>query len=283
MKSNFMKTRLLKNGLLALASVVMLWGAVSCESDNDDFKNGKATVRFSLTDAPAFDYDEVNIDIIGVSVGVADDEMGEGGWFDLNMPEPGVFDLLKLRNGETVLLAGGDIPAGDITQVRLLLGDGSNVVVDGEPYSLFTPSAYTSGLKLNLHQTLEADMAYNFTLDFDAARSVVKQGNGRYSLKPVIKAFADEFGATIKGVALPAKSVAPGVSHVQIISAENDTLISLPDEETGKFLFFGLKPSVWDLTVVADTSTTYLDAVIEGIVVEQGDIEDLEVIELQTP
>ncbi|MCE5178659.1 MAG: DUF4382 domain-containing protein [Porphyromonadaceae bacterium] len=281
-----MKTRFLKSGSLAIAVMLMLWGAVSCTNENERLPDGKATIQFKLTDAPALNYDEVNIDIRGVRVGIADaffdvdDEIdsSEVSWVELDVPNPGIYNLLDFRNGETVLLAGGDIPAGKISQIRLILGDESNVVVDGVAHDLQTPSAQTSGIKFNLHETLQADLAYSFVIDFDAARSVVRRGNGTYLLKPVIRTYADAFGGSIKGIALPARVEAAGVSYVQIINGE-DTVISLP-EDNGMFLFPGLKPASWNLKVFADTTTNYRDTLINNIEVKAGEVYDLGTIRL---
>ena len=269
-----MKRRIFKTGLLALASLAMLWVAVGCDV-NEDVNEKKATIQIKLTDAPALNYDEVNIDIQAVSVGIAN---GEGEWIDLNIHNPGVYNLLELRNGNTVLLAGGDIPAGDISQIRLLLGENNSVVVDGMEYDLDTPSAQQSGIKLNLHQTLLPGVAYSFVMDFDAARSVVARGNGTYGLKPVIRTYAEAFGGSIKGVALPARVDTAGVAYVQIVN-DGDTLISIPEDD-GFFLFAGLAPAMWDLTVVADEYTSYVDEVIDGIEVKAGEVVDLGVVEL---
>ncbi len=271
-----MKRRIFKTGLLALASLAMLWGAVGCDI-NDDVNEKKASIQIKLTDAPALNYDEVNVDIRGVSVGVAGGD-ADGDWIDLNINNPGVYNLLDLRNGNTVLLAGGDIPAGDISQIRLMLGENNSVVVDGVEYDLDTPSAQQSGIKLNLHQTLLPGVAYSFVMDFDAARSVVARGNGSYGLKPVIRTYAESFGGSIKGVVLPARVDTVGVAYVQIVN-DGDTLISIPEDD-GFFLFAGLAPAMWDLTVVADESTSYVDEAIDDIVVKVGEVVDLGVIEL---
>lgn len=289
---NFMKKNFKKN-LIALASLLMLITVVSCTNENDKLeKDGTATIQLKLTDAPALEYDAVYIDIQGIRVGVADeyfydddpyidddaddlDEYKDVEWVDLVLNNPGLYNLLDYRNGETVMLAGGDIPAGKISQVRLLLGDESHVVIDGVEHPLKTPSAQTSGLKFNLHDVLMPDLMYSFVIDFDASRSVVKTGNDKYILKPVIRTYADAFGGTIKGFALPADSVA----YVQIINDE-DTLISLP-EDNGLFLFAGLDDDEWDLTIFADTTGIYKDTLIYDIDVEDGKVVDLGEILLQ--
>ena len=276
-----MKKGFLKNSFLTMAAMLMLWSVVSCTNEDDKLTEGKATIQFKLTDAPALAYEEVNIDVRGISVGIADEfaeedesdeDSSEVTWIELDVPNPGLYNLLDLRNGKTILLANGDIPAGKISQVRLLLGDESNVVIDGVPHILQTPSAQSSGLKFNLHQTLLPDLAYSFVIDFDAARSVVRKGNGTYNLKPVIRTYADAFGGSIKGKALPARTQSAGVSYVQIIQS-GDTLISLPEDD-GTFLFPGLNPGLWDLTVFADTTTNYRDTLIYDIEVKAGEVVD---------
>jgi hypothetical protein len=85
------------------------------------------------------------------------------------------------------MLGVGDVPAGHYTQVRLHLTDGSNVVVDGAPHPLKVPSGMQSGYKLVGEFDVPAGGQVELTLDFDAARSVVLTGNGRYMLKPTCR------------------------------------------------------------------------------------------------
>lgn len=263
--------------MVVIASMIFL--GVSCENESNNSTDGKAQIQFKLTDAPSLVYDEVNIDILGVSVGIGD-EFYDGPdsvklqWVDLTMTDSGLYNLLDYRNGETVMLAGSYIPAGKISQVRLLLGPNSNVVVDGITYPLTTPSANTSGLKFNLHETLEADMMYSFTIDFDASKSVKKTGNNKYILKPVIRAFADTFGGTIKGVALPAEAN----PFVQLVKG-TDTLISLPDLN-GRFLFPGLAEGNYELTVISADTLGYGDSFIDAVPAINGQIMDLDTIRL---
>lgn len=288
-----MKKKFYTIGSTMILSLLLLFFVTACNNEDDHLSEGEtARIQLKLTDAPALEYDEVNIDIQGVRVGVAndyfytddpyveegDEEDAEEGddveWIDLEVSNPGLYNLLDYRNGETVMLAGGDIPAGKISQVRLILGDESNVVIDGEVHSLKTPSAQTSGLKFNLHDVLLPDMMYSFVIDFDASRSVVRTGNDKFILKPVIRTYADAFGGSIKGYVVPADSV----DYVQLVSGM-DTLISLP-ENNGLFLFAGLDEKSWDLTIFADSLSNRNDTLIADIVVEEGVVVDLGEIQL---
>lgn len=259
----------IKKILPALTVVAMLLAGVSCTKNDGD-----ARIKFSLTDAPSMEYDAVNIDVQGIQVGVGNGENSE--WVDLNILHPGVYNLLDYRNGEKIILADESFPAGKISQVRLILGDNNTVRIGTEEYPLTTPSAQQSGLKLNLHQVLEPEMMYSFVIDFDASRSVVKTGNEKYILKPVIRTFAETFGATLRGYVLPAEAK----PYVEIIQ-DKDTLIALPETD-GKFLFPGINGGVWKVNVVAtDELNVYKDTTFFTEPVVLGKVADLGTITLK--
>ncbi len=285
-----MKIKISKALLSALSILILLILVTGCTNENEGFSDGKAKIQFKLTDAPSLEYDAVFIDIQGVKVGVGkeyytddndpfyneNDKVDKVEWVTLNVTNPGLYNLLDYRNGKTVLLAGGDIPAGKISQVRLLLGPDSYVVKEGVEYDLKTPSAQTSGLKFNLHETLLADMAYTFIIDFDASRSVVVTGNKKHILKPVIRAFADTWGGSVKGIVLPPEANA----FVQFTNEAKDTLISLP-EDNGAFLFYGVEPGTWKLEVIAGVETDYKDITREDVSVVKGEISNVGTITLE--
>lgn len=167
--------------VFALLGSLFAW--VGCEKEE-----GTSKLTVKMTDAPA-EYDSVLVDIKSVEVHYEDGEGpdGEEGWVTL-ATNAGVYNLLDLQNGVTVVLSDGIvIPSGKISQIRFVLGSNNSVVlVGGASFQLATPSAQQSGLKVNVHQELEPDHVYEITLDFDASQSIVIQGNGDYSLKPVI-------------------------------------------------------------------------------------------------
>ena len=144
-------------------------------------EKGTSSLNVRMVDAPG-DFQQVNVEVLGVEV----HHEGQG-WVSLPTTT-GIYDLLTLQNDvSAVLVNTGQIPAGDVSQFRLLLGSHNSVMVDSTLYDLATPSAQQSGLKINVGYHFEPDETYELTLDFDAAQSIVIQGNGSYSLKPVLK------------------------------------------------------------------------------------------------
>ena len=109
------------------------------------------------------------------------------GWMIIPI-KAGIYDLLVLQNNVSVLLADNvKIPEGKITQLRLLLGDRNTIVDQNGVFPLKIPSGAETGLKINIHQTIDKRDHLEILLDFDANESVEAKGNGEYSLRPVIR------------------------------------------------------------------------------------------------
>lgn len=153
---------------------------ISFSCDND-LPNKYVPFSIQLTDAPG-DYDQVNIDLLQVKIRYEDQEE----FVDVNT-QWGTYDLLQLQNGVDTLIVSDTIPAGEISQIRLVLGPNSTVMIDSTLKDLKTPSAEQSGLKINVNRGIHANRLNEITLDFDACESVVERGNGEYNLKPVIR------------------------------------------------------------------------------------------------
>jgi hypothetical protein len=162
---------------LVLAIAVGMFGmSTGCKK-----KEGESRVTVKMVDAPG-DFQQVNVEVLQVQV----HHNGQG-W--INLPTvAGVYDLLTLQNDVSATLVNtGTLPSGQLQQLRLILGDENTVMVDSLYYPLATPSAQQSGLKINLNTNFAPNTQYELVLDFDAEQSIVTQGNGSYSLKPVIK------------------------------------------------------------------------------------------------
>lgn len=257
----FIKT--VKFFLLSLVSVFL----VCCDSDDEK----TAKVQVWLTDAPG-DYQEVNIDIQGVAVHVGDNDE-ESGWRSLPARE-GVYNLLDLTNGLDTLLGEVEIPAGKISQVRLVLGDDNTVKVNGDVFDLSTPSAQQSGLKLQVHQTLSAGITYKILLDFDVARSIVTTGNGSYKLKPVIRSIAEAQDGAIRGIVTPAAST-PAVYAI----VGQDTVGTTYADSEGRFLIRGLSTGTYDVSFAPNFN--YLSTTKSGVQVTVGNVTDVGTVTIE--
>lgn len=243
-------------------AIFMMLGSVlfffSCSKKDEQL--AKAHLTMSLTDDPA-SYDAVFIDVQGVEL-----TGDNGNAFDINV-NPGIYNLLALSNGIDTIIATGDIDAGTIQQIRLILGDNNSVVVDGVSYPLATPSAQESGLKLQVHETFEAGVSYAMLLDFDAGKSIVQEGNGDYKLKPVINVIDFAVSGSIKGIVLPVEANV----YLQAISG-NDT-ISTYANDNGAFLIQGVPAGTYSVHIIP--VLPFLEISIDNVNVSVGNVTDI--------
>lgn len=252
----------MKKVFLAVA-VIAGFTFMSC-NDDDGPSGTTARVELRLTDGPA-DYEEVNVDIQEVIFKVSG---GEDVVFPLD--SAGVYNLLELSNGVDVLLGDNELPVGEVSQIRLVLGENNTIKIDGTVYPLDTPSAQQSGLKLNVHYNLEPGMLYTIWLDFDAGKSIVERGDGTYGLKPVIKAFTELTNGRIEGTVLPSEA------ETTVYAMQNtvDTIgVAIPNPD-GYFKFSGLDEGSYDLTFDAGNAA-YQDQQLNGVQIVTGTVTNV--------
>lgn len=225
--------------LLAVAATTLLvFGMQSCKKDSN---TDTGQVTFKMTDAPAA-YDAVYVEVTGVEV-----HSDVSGWVTMGNVHAGVYNLLDLANGTDTILATADLPVGTISQVRLILGSNNSIVVGGSTYPLTIPSGSESGLKINVHYDVAANVNNVILVDFDAGASVHQTGNGVYKLQPVIRAIVATTGS-ISGSVFPAI-----LSSVYVVSG-TDT-ISTTTNVVGQFMIQGVLPGSYNVTVEPSIST----------------------------
>ncbi len=272
---------------VAIAAMVGMLGFQSC--NNDDDSNNTARVQLKLVDAPG-DYLEVNVEIVDIQYNNSE---SEAGWTSFGKPEDYSInvDLTTLIAGNSFLLADQIIPSGMLKQIRLVLGDGNTLKIDGQAdmMALNTPSAMQSGLKLNMNTTLEPGFSYTFILDWDVQKSVVMAGNsGMYNLKPVIRVNAEVNSGSIAGnltgeVLIDGSSV---FNPLENISIEVYTALGVYVTESGTnaagdFLIHGLASGDYKLKIV--NLEAYDDYESDMISVTVGAVNTVEPIVLVIP
>lgn len=173
-------------GTFIIAGIAISLSA--CKDDENDNETASFKVSMSNTVTANREYSQVNIDLVKISINVSADTNASSGWVDLPTNQ-GIYNLLDFTSGnDTVLAFDSVLVVQNISQIRLLLGENNTIVDSGETYDLNTPSGQTSGLKIPVNVTLQPGFSYIVELDFDPYQSVVKTGNGKYNLKPVINA-----------------------------------------------------------------------------------------------
>jgi hypothetical protein len=266
--------RHIKENLIRLAVFISLFAPAifiwSC-SDSTSPGSGQGQIKITMVDAPA-GFDQVNIVVTRVEIHTAGADSNSG-WFVINN-NAASFDLLTLRNGASVVLGNTSLNVGHYTQIRLIIGTGSNVVVDGVSYPLEIPSGEQSGLKLNHAFEIQAGLLYELILDFDAGRSIVLTGNGQYKLKPVIRVVPMVISGTISGKINPVIAA----DYVYAISG-TDTAGTIAEPITGSFKLMALLQGTYNVKVFSG-NVAYNDTTIANVIVIAKQNTDLGTINL---
>jgi hypothetical protein len=269
---------LFKRLFLSCSALVIAGVLVACGS-SDDGGSTTGVMSVSLTDAPACGFDQVNVTVSKVRVhqsSSADDKTA--GWTDIALNPPRKINLLDLNDPTQpnfALLTLGETPltAGHYTQLRLVLVPNSNnpnqpfansIVLSGtnNEIALDTPSGIQSGIKL-IHQfDVGSGQRVDLLLDFDACKSVVLTGNGKYKLKPVIKVIPIQLNG-INGF------IDKTLTNVRVSAQQSGNIIreTVMNTQTGEFFLAHLDPGNYDVVITADNHAT---AVISGVPVSSS-------------
>lgn len=244
--------------LLLIFGVVIYYGCA--QKNNPVAPSSTATnsgiLKVMMIDSPG-NYSEVNIVVDSVQAHISSSD-STSGWYTLNNT-PSTYDLLKLVNGANAVIGEDTLPAGKYSQIRLYIGSGSNVVVDGKTTALTTPSGQQSGVKLNVDATIEPGITYLLTLDFDASRSIVQAGkSGKYLLKPVIRVTTAATTGIISGL------VSPDSVSAEVWAIAGTDSIATSTDTSGGFKILYLSPNTYSV-YIAPKDTVYKDTTITNV------------------
>jgi hypothetical protein len=138
---------------------------------------------------------------------------------------PGIYDLLKLRNGTDTLLASGFIASGKVLQVRITLGTDNTVYTDSVtsyPLNIIGPS---NAFDLDVRRediSVVSNTQFKLWFDFNLSKSIFFF-NGKYWLRPQLQPFNDLTMPKLEGRVLP-----QGASGFVEVYNQSDTLYALP-------------------------------------------------------
>lgn len=259
----------MKKLMLIFPILILFIAAAGC-SENSNEPSGNGSIKMYLVDAPAM-FDAVNIVVTRVEVHMAGSADNEG-WVVVNN-EARTFDLLELRNGANAILGNAELSAGKYTQVRLILGEGCNVIVGGVAFNLDIASGSTTGIKLNHPFEIEANATYELTLDFDAGKSIHLTGSGKYKMNAVIRIIANKNSGSVAGRILPIEA------NPMVWTVTGSDTISTYIDDSGFFKLIPLPEDIYDIHIESN-NVVYKDSTITNVNVSANAETVLETIML---
>ncbi len=240
----------MKKYIVGIYAILFFLTIAGCAENAVEPGTGEGKIKLYLIDSPA-DYDEVNIFIKKVEVHIGENNNENSAWLVVNN-HPQKFDLLKLRNGLNAVLGDTLLPAGQYTQIRLILDDGNYIVTNGVKQDLQIPSGLETGIKLIHAFNIEDGQTSELILDFNVFNSIHQTGNGKYMMNPAIRVVANHTAGSISGKVVPQNSNA----LIWTIS-DNDTISTLIDAD-GYFKLTALPQSDYNIHVSAPAKDTVL-------------------------
>jgi len=277
---------------LGLAGVLVSCGGGSTTTTMTSATTG--TVNVSISDPPSCmppngQFMHVYVTVRSVQAHIDPNASdGSAGWQEL-APQlanaPMQIDLFSKPQTTCVLaqLGSASLPAGKYQQIRLILlsntpgasdalpstnacaGHGYNCVVlqDTTIHQLELSSEDKTGLKIPPGQIVggpiqvSAGQSVDLNIDFNACASIVRQGNGKYRLKPTLTAGqVSTNNSGIGGQVVDSVTKQPISGSVQVAIEQQDSsgvdriVMQMVADGNGNFRFCPLPTGIFDIVVV---------------------------------
>jgi hypothetical protein len=290
--------------MLALAGAFV----VGCSSSATPASTSMAMVSVKLSDpatcmAPSGPFAHVYVTIMDVKVhtsATAGDN--DAGWVDLTpslSKTPQQVDLLGLASNQCFLASLGDsleLQAGNYQQIRVILADNSTgaqlannkcqgsancvVLSDGTVSQLELSSESKTGLKIPSGQianggfNIAAGQTKDLDIDFNTCVSIVREGNGKYRLKPVLHAGeVSTTSSSINGTVVDSATGKQLDGPVIVALEQKDAtgvdrvFMSTLTNASGQFVFCPLPTGTYDVVIVGVSSAgvVYSPTVVTGV------------------
>ncbi|HEV7782071.1 MAG TPA: DUF4382 domain-containing protein [Chitinophagaceae bacterium] len=257
----------------------------SCQKDMNGSGSGITDINkphaatIFLTDHQTPIFDSVFIDLRRFEVKLEDDSLPNGGWVSLAI-NPGIYNILRFRNGLDTLFATGTLPNARIRKIKLVLGTQNSAMKNGQSFPLRVKDEDREVIANvdagNFEITPTGQVL--FWIDFDAGNSIQEDNSGSgsgngYRLKSHIKIFTRSNSGRIEGRVLP--RAADAIVKAVIGS---DTATAIPDHDDGEFKIAGLNAGTYKILI--DGQNGYSDTIINNIIVRNREDAHLPVIVL---
>ena len=272
----------------------------ACGADSTGLGGNKGRLTINLTDSPGDLADAfITVDHITL-IGTSDE--GQSEHLTLEPEVTGYINLLDLAGGEVLgLVDGEEIPAGQYSELRIILDDAYVTLSDGRVFAtsgaalpsgvtaageLKCPSCSQSGFKvkfMNGGLNIDADEGTTVLLDFDVGQTFGHQAgqSGMWIMNPVLRATTNtvNFGkltgtvTLAPGVTLPSCGGAPfALTGFTPSLTLNDETFSGVIDATGALTFSTLVPGTYTLPATATISFTNGDTLTLGLTPTPGTV-----------
>jgi len=265
--------KLMLNALAA--SLVLCFGA--CEKNEDPVNNEEGgSMDVYMTDAPA------NYEAILMSVSEVEVYSNSEGWVRLNASGE-TFNILDFNNGNTKRVAtANQLDIGLYTKLRVHFNQDIQLetvhdikLLNGQSQGSFQLEWMSSNtIELEINESVEAGNRAEVIIDFDAAKSIVENGE-KFLIRPVLR-YIDDTRTGLEGELNSSAEAMIRIENGQFSASANVNA-------TGEFQFNGLEEGTYTLVVycmqevngeMKQQSKTINDvAVVEGEITHIGEIQ----------
>ncbi len=273
-----MKSKFLITAFALFSASLVFYSCQKEVSGNTTDTNKPHAVKIYLTDHQTPVFDSVFVDIQGLQVKLEDDSLSNGGWVSLAI-RPGVYNILRFRNGLDTLFGNGTLPNARVQKVKLVLGTQNSVMKDGQSTPLRIKDEDREVIaNLDASNFEISNGQVFFWIDFDAGNSIQVDNSGSgnnngYRLKSHIKIFTRSRSGSIEGRVLPR---AADAIVKAVIGA--DTATAIPFDDNGEFKIVGLNAGTYKLLI--DGQNGYQDTTINNVIVRNREDTHIPVITL---
>jgi hypothetical protein len=248
---------------------------VGCTADSD---RTTALANIFLVDAPA-DFDEVWVEVLGVEVegpGTRGQDNSDPVFFPNILPNKKV-NLMALLADNTFLVGRGELQVGNITKLRLQLGETNYVVIKGKQFPLVFASEGDQNPEVGVRIPLEAAISHDIFMDLELFKSISLQQNpdSVFVFDPQLRAFESSTTGQITGSIRPTNEGAV----IYAIKEQDTVAVSGVEKSSGKFTVRGLLGE--HVLSIVPFNSRYRPELLDSVVVKARTSTRIEPITLQ--